>query len=267
MSECFDVLIRGAGELASAIAIRLYRAGYRIALTEIENPLCIRRSISFSDAVYDGQKEVEGVTAVRYELLKDHKNMIPLFVTEDIPDIEFASLVDARMLKRHVNYSDIMKKNIVVVGIGPGFVAPENCNACVETKRGYYLGRSIYSGSTAPDTGTPAPVLGKIERVVWSPEDGIFTTKKELGEWVSKDSPLGEVSYHKIFSPIDGLIRGLIRNNTPVKKGTKLVDIDPRNEKAYLYRVSDKGLAVAGGVIEVLLHFGILPEGNIRTKD
>ena len=259
----FDVLIRGAGELASACAIRLFRAGYRIILVELEQPLCIRRTISFSDAVYDREVTVEGIIARRLDSNNLDPDVINLVVDASIPPFPFRAIVDARMLKKKTDYSAMMKKYIVG-GIGPGFHAPHNCHFCVETQRGYSLGRTIYQGATLENTGVPAPVLGKSDRVIWAPCDGVFQPIKSLGDCVKKGEIIGKLGEQPLTAPIDGLIRGLLRSRTRVKAGTKIADIDPRNDPSFLHRISDKGLAVAGGVLEGLLHFGIHPSRKPR---
>ncbi len=44
------VLIRGAGEMASGVAHRLYRSHFRICMIEIPSPLAVRRGVSFCEA-------------------------------------------------------------------------------------------------------------------------------------------------------------------------------------------------------------------------
>ena len=250
--------------MASAVAWRLYMANlHRIFMLEIGNPLAVRREVSFSEAVHDGQKDVEGVKAV---LVKDvdgvhtcwEKNAIAVLVDPQWQSLKHLSVnvsVDAILAKR--NLGTYKSEAELVIGLGPGFTAGQDVHYVIETNRGHNLGRIITSGAAEPNTGIPGSIQGYAEeRVLRAPGDGLFNTQKQIGDSVDKDDILGSVAELKIKAGIDGIVRGLIRSGSNVKKGLKLGDIDPRGEKSYCYSISDKARAVAGSVLEgILRHY------------
>ena len=250
--------------MASAVAWRLYMANLRhIVMLEINNPLAVRREVSFCEAVHDGHKEVEGVKAV----LAENSDEVPKCWTNN----EIVVLVDPQWqsldrLSAHVSVDAILaKRNLgtrkneaeLVIGLGPGFSAGADVHLVIETNRGHNLGRLVTSGSAEPNTGIPGSIKGYAEeRVLRAPGDGIFEAQKQIGDAVNKDENLGLVGDTSVNAGIDGVVRGLIRSGSKVTHGMKLGDIDPRGEKSYCYTVSDKARAIAGSVLEgILRHF------------
>ena len=55
------IIIRGGGDLATGTISCLYQCGYQVLVLEIAKPTAIRRSVAFSEAMYDGETEVEGI--------------------------------------------------------------------------------------------------------------------------------------------------------------------------------------------------------------
>ena len=276
------VVIKGAGDLASGIALRLFHAGFDIAMTEIAVPLSVRTSVCFSRAVYEGRAVVEDVTAVlvRNEAgtreagyLLDTmppvgvlpKKQIAVFIdpaAEIVKKLRPAVLVDAIMAKK--NTGTAITDAPVVIGVGPGFTAGLDCHAVIETQRGHTLGRVITVGPAQPDTGVPGDIGGyTAERLLRSPADGIFEAVKAIGHAVKKgeaaafvrSGPCGEKI--PVKAEIDGMLRGILPDGTPVKKGMKAGDVDPRCEVSHCFTVSDKALAIGGGVLEALLRFSV----------
>ena len=256
------VLIRGAGDIASGIALRLYRAGFRVAMTEIDRPTTIRRTVAFSDAIIFGRQAVEGVTAVRTDTPQSafdalDEGLIPVIVDPACacraylnPDV----LVDAILAKR--NLGTAVTDAPVVVGVGPGFTAGKDCHAAVETMRGHTLGRAIYEGSPLPNTNIPGLIGGFAgERVLRAPADGIFRSNHQIGDRVSAGDIAGYVDGVPMLCTIGGVLRGLLADGVPVRKGMKSGDVDPRGKPEYCAVSSDKALAVGGGVLEAILHF------------
>lgn len=255
------IAIKGAGEMASAVAWRLYMANLRrIFMLEIDNPLAVRREVSFCEAVHEGHKDVEGVKAVLAQSADEIKNCWQNNAIAVLAEPRWQSL---KPLKANVSVDAIVaKKNLgtkideaeLVIGLGPGFTAGEDVHYVVETNRGHNLGRVITSGSAEPNTGIPGSIQGYAgERVLWAPCDGIFEAHRQIGDYVNKDETLGSVEELKVNAGIDGVVRGLIRSGSNVIKGLKLGDIDPRSEKSYCYTISDKARAIAGSVLEVIL--------------
>ncbi|MCR5788430.1 MAG: EF2563 family selenium-dependent molybdenum hydroxylase system protein [Lachnospiraceae bacterium] len=254
------VLIRGAGDIASGIALRLYHAGMRVAMTEIAKPTTIRRTVAFSEAVISGRQTVEDVTAQYAENHEEalslmEQGIIPVLVDPEglirkalSPDAE----VDAILAKR--NLGTRIDDAPVVVGVGPGFTAGADCHAVVETMRGHTLGRVFYTGSALPNTNIPGLIGGFAgERVIRAPADGIFHGIRQIGDMVGESETVGYVGEIPVKTTIAGMLRGLLADGISVTKGMKSGDVDPRGKKEYCYLVSDKALAVAGGVLEAIL--------------
>lgn len=256
------ILIRGAGDIASGIALRLHRAGFSVAMTDIARPTTIRRTVAFSDAVTSGAQTVEEVTARRADTADEARAILAhgeIAVLVDpgcacrfslCPDV----LVDAILAKR--NLGTAMADAPVVIGVGPGFTAGEDCHAVVETMRGHTLGRVYYAGAALPNTNIPGLIGGFAgERVLRAPADGVFTAVRHIGDAVESGEIVGFVAGVPMCATISGMLRGLLADGVGVTKGMKSGDVDPRGEKDYCALVSDKALAVAGGVLEAILHF------------
>ena len=254
------ILIRGAGDLASGVALRLHRAGLRVAMTDLEKPTAIRRTVCFSQAILFGSAEVEDVTAVRAATLGDvraalENGQIPVLADPAAdcrhwlrPDV----LVDAILAKR--NLRTTIDDAPLVIALGPGFTAGVDCHAVIETMRGHTLGRVIYDGSALPNTNIPGFIGGfSGERVLRAPADGIFRQRHEIGDLVQEGEIAGEVNGEPMRCMISGVLRGILADGTPVFKGMKAGDVDPRGEKANCRTVSDKASAIGGGVLEALL--------------
>jgi xanthine dehydrogenase accessory factor len=257
------VLILGAGDLASGVALRLYRAGLRVVMTELPQPLSVRRLVSFAEAVYTGEVSIEGVSARRVTDPSDTLRILRILSQSQVPvlvDPEASSVttlhpaivVDARMNKLPIQTGKYSAG--LVIGLGPGFIAGENCHAVVETNRGHFLGRVLWQGQAEPDTGVPDTVMGKgRERVLRAPADGILTARVDIGDLVKAGSVIANVEGRQVIAPFDGVLRGLIHPGLAVKEGMKIGDLDPRGDQRLCILASDKSLAVGGGVLEAIL--------------
>jgi xanthine dehydrogenase accessory factor len=254
------VLIRGGGDLASGVALRLFRAGFQVIITELPQPMAVRRLVSFGEAVYSGEITVEEVTAQR---AKDYEHAREILSGAQIPvliDPEAESrdhfdprvLVDGRMTKRAPDLG--MDAAALVIGLGPGFVAGKNCHAAVETNRGHRLGRVIWQGAPQTDTGTPDSVANhRAERVLRAPADGIFRTQAKICDHLEPGDLIAEIHGEAIRAPFRGVLRGLLHSGLVVRSGLKVGDLDPRDDPSCCTLVSDKALAVGGGVMEAIL--------------
>lgn len=253
------IWIRGAGELASAVAHLLYRLDHHVFMSEINPPLAIRRSVSFSDAIHEGTTQVEGITAQfcnAYQLpRKEHWTFIPLFADqpEQLLKLSPQVLVDCRMLKTGID--DLRSWANHVIGLGPGFHTSENCHTVIETMRGHDLGRVITHGAPLADTGIPGNLGGESsQRLVRSPGEGLLSWMVNFGDLVDKDQALGHLNNGtRICAPIAGKVRGLISEKTPVFENMKIGDIDPRGVTVNHFQISDKARAIAHGVLEAIL--------------
>ena len=256
------VMIRGAGDLATGIAVRLYRSKFKVIMTEIEKPLSIRRTVCFSEAIRNGEATVEGIRAVRVDDPCDawtviDSSAIPVIVDPDAkcrhamkPD----AFVDAAIAKK--NLGTTMDFAPITIGVGPGFTAGVDCHAVIESNRGHTLGRVITEGSAIPYTGTPGNIEGyTVERLLRTPAAGVFHTVHEIGDIVEQGETVAFVSGKPVTAKIRGTLRGLMADDTVVPEGLKCGDVDPRCKKEYCTTCSDKALAIGGGVLEAILHF------------
>ncbi len=255
-------IIRGAGDIASAIALRLRRCGVSVVMTEVVRPLTVRRTVAFSEAVRQGKTQVEGVRAERARDVAHaaklmEADIIPVLVDPECACISMKPdvLVDAILAKRNVGTRIDMAP--VVVGVGPGFTAGVDCHAVVETMRGHTLGRAYYEGTALPNTAVPGLIGGFAgERVLRAPVDGTFRGVAKIGDHVEQGQVVAHVDGEPIVAMLTGMLRGLLADGVVVSKGLKCGDVDPRDDAGYCELVSDKGLAVAGGVLEAIVHVG-----------
>ena len=262
------VLVRGAGDLATGVIVRLHRCGFRIVVTECACPSAIRRKAALCEAVWQDTAQVEGVTARRIAdaaqaAAVEAAGEIPLIVDEQavcVAALRPAAVVDAILAKRNLGTSRDMAP--ITVGLGPGFTAGQDVDAVIETMRGHHLGRVIRQGAALPNTGVPGVIAGyAAERVIHAPDSGAmhFVTdaagkRIDIGALVRAGQMIARVGNTPVYATIDGVLRGLIRAGYPVTRGLKIADIDPRPEQAaFCDTVSDKARAIGGGVVEALL--------------
>jgi xanthine dehydrogenase accessory factor len=254
------VVVRGAGDIATGVIIRLARSGFRVLALEMPKPTVIRTTVSFAQAIYDGTCVVEGITAAatdsffQAKTLMDEGN-IPVMADPEglmVPKFKPNILVDAIIAKKNLGTS--IDDAPLVIGLGPGFSAGSDVDMVIETNRGHDLGRVITVGSAAENTGVPGTIEGEDwQRVLRAPEQGVFTTEHKIGDLVQADEVIGTCADKKVLATIPGVIRGLLSDGLYVTKGFKIGDIDPRGDASYCYRVSDKARAIAGGVLEAIL--------------
>ena len=255
------IIIRGAGEMATGTACRLYRANFkRILMLETLSPLAVRRQVSFCEAIHEQSKTVEGIEAVR---VADDLELDVAWAAGKIAvriDPQGASLgsrrpdvfVDAILAKRNLGTS--MADAPLVIALGPGFLAGRDCHVVIETNRGHDLGRLIIAGMAEANTGIPGTIAGyAAERVLRAPADGLFTTEKEIGDPIRTGETIGRVGTVEVTAQIGGILRGLIRPGSMVTKGLKIGDIDPRGEAGYCNTISEKARALGGAVLEAIL--------------
>ena len=254
------VVIRGAGDIASGIALRLHRAGMQVVMCDLAVPTSIRRTVCFSEAIRLGEVRVEDVRGVLCDDVEAARAVVAtgavaVLVDPDatcVPALAPDALVDAILAKRNLGTTRDMAP--VVIGVGPGFTAQQDCDAAVETMRGHYLGRVYYEGSPIPNTAVPGLIGGYAgERVMRAPADGVFEPCVEIGAQVKAGDVCATVAGEPMRATIDGVVRGLLQAGVLVRAGMKSGDVDPRCHPEYIETSSDKALAVGGGVLESLL--------------
>lgn len=262
------VVVKGGGDLATGIIHRLWRSGFPVIVTEIENPTMVRRTVSFAECLYAGPYEVEGITSSRAEgagpeemlnaaraLLSE--GIVPVLVDPGAVIVATARptvLVDAIMAKR--NTGTQIDQADVVIGVGPGFTAGIDAHAVIETARGHDIGRVILEGGAEPNTGLPGPIEGyTTERLLRSPANGRFGPRRNIGDIVEKGDVVAIVGGQEVRSEIKGVLRGLLREGIEVTEGFKVGDVDPRAKPSHCYSISDKSRAIGGGVLEAIMMF------------
>lgn len=252
------VVMRGGGDLGTGVAYRLHRAGFPIIVLELGAPLTIRRTVAFSTAVTDDSITVDGVTAQRVAsvdeaLVTAQKGRVAVAVSDTLAEfpVPASVVVDARLAKRNLDTS--IDDAPLVIGLGPGFVAGGDCHAVVETMRGHQLGRVLWEGAAAADTGVPGLVGGRSsERVVRAGRAGRLEWSVEIGQAVAAGQVMGTVGAIPVEAGIDGVVRGLLADGRTVEPGLKIADIDPRTDRRACFEISDKALAIGGGVVEAV---------------
>ena len=256
------VVIKGAGDLASGIALRLRHSNIDVVMTDLPVPLAVRRTVAFSEAIRLGRTAVEDVKAEKAESMDDVRSclargVIPVLAdpeAEIIKTIRPEVVVDAILAKRNTGTSLCDAK--LVIGVGPGFTAGKDCHAVIETKRGHTLGRVITKGSAIPNTGVPGNVGGQtIRRLIKAPADGIFHPEKKIGDLVKEGDRVANVDGVPVCVQTGGKIRGMLQDGVPVTKGLKSGDVDPRGASVDHMTVSDKALSIGGGVLEAILSY------------
>ena len=253
--------IKGAGEMASAVAWRLYNSGFlKLFMMETDYPLAVRRKVSFCEAIHEGRAVVEGIVAIRVNGLDEiksawDKTQIAVMVDPEwtiIKQLRPQVIIDAILAKKNLGTN--RNESSLVIGLGPGFTAPEDVHLVIETNRGHNLGRIINNGEAEKDTGVPGIIGGYTEeRVLRAPAEGLFRANSSIGDLVKAGAILGSVNEKKVRAGIDGALRGLIRSDTLVTQGLKIGDIDPRGDQGYCFTISDKARAIAGSVLEAIL--------------
>ncbi|WP_312906752.1 selenium-dependent molybdenum cofactor biosynthesis protein YqeB [Tissierella praeacuta] len=255
------IIIRGGGDIATGIGYRLYMAGFKVVILDIEKPLAIRRKVSFCEAIYMGEISVEGVKAVLAKNLDEiyntiNRGAIPVYVDEKgeiINRLNSIAVVDSILAKKNLGTTKNMAP--ITIGVGPGFEAGVDVDLVVETKRGHFLGKVIHNGKAENNTGIPGDVMGyKEERIIRASANGIFKSYYDIGSKIEAGEIVGETGGIKIPAKISGILRGIIKEGLYVKEGLKIGDIDPRGIEDYAYTISDKARAVGGGVLEGIMY-------------
>lgn len=260
MTSKFNILLRGGGDLASGVALRLRRVGINVLITELPQPLVVRRFASYAEAVFSGEITVENVKGVRIDKIADAWDVfkageIPVLVDpyiEVLQEMQPAVIIDGRMTKRPPDLG--MAAASMVIGLGPGFIAGENCHAVIETRRGHNLGRVTWNGAVEANTGIPENVgpYG-MERVLRAPGAGHIQPLAEIGDHLEAGQPVLVVNGMTVYAPFAGVLRGLLHPSVAVSPGMKIGDVDPRDDPSFCRLISDKSLAIGGGVLEAIL--------------
>lgn len=254
------VLLKGAGDLGTGVAWRLHKAGFPIIITELAQPLVVRRTVAFASAMYDGEIAVEGVTAWRAENFDDAKKLLDDGIIPVLADPETSArecfkpkvVIDSVMAKQ--NTGTRMTDAPFVVALGPGFTPNVDCHAVIETIRGHNLGRVYWTRAAEPNTHTPGEIGGESQkRVLRAPKDGQIECVRKIGDSVVVGDLVARVDDADVIAQLDGVLRGLAHDGLAVRRAVKIGDVDPRARREHCFTISDKSLAVGGGLLEAIL--------------
>lgn len=255
-----NVVIKGAGDLATGIGHRLKKCGFTVVMTDLEVPTAVRRTVAFSRAIYEEVAIVEGITAKK---VNTYEEMEAIIQEGNIPVLVDPQADIVAKWKPEVVVDGILaKKNLhtkitdapLVIGVGPGFTAQEDCHAVIETKRGHYLGSVITKGSAIPNTGIPGDIGGyTVERIIRATSDGTFHPIASIGMLVQKGDIVAYAQEEPVYAQITGIVRGMLQEGVYVTKGMKSGDIDPRCKVEHCFTISDKARSIGGGVLEAIL--------------
>ncbi len=254
------ILVRGGGDLASGVIYRLHRAGFSVIVTELPKPKLVRRTVSYGEAIWSNSVTIEGITAHQSDKLDSVSDILnigalPVLVEPTKQVIELLEpiiVVDARMEKQPLDSS--LDDAPLVVALGPGYVTGKHCHAVVETKRGHTLGRVIWDGKAQPDTSIPGTINAQTNsRVLRAPDSGFVQAEKQIGDHVRQGETIASINHNKIIAPFNGILRGLVHSEVNVEPGMKIGDLDPRANRDNCFTISDKALAIGGGVLEAVL--------------
>lgn len=254
------ILIKGAGDLGTGVAWRLHKAGFPVLVTELEQPLVVRRTVAFASAMFDGEITVQGITARRAESFDDARRLLDSSIVPLLIDPETRArtllkptvLIDAVMAKKNVGTH--IADAPLVIALGPGFTPNIDCHAVIETNRGHNLGRVLWDCAAEPNTGVPGEIGGKgAERVLRASAEGRVSSVARIGDSVKQGQLIAHIGDSEVLAPFDGVLRGLVHDGLLVKAGMKIGDVDPRAKREHCFTISDKALAIGGGVLEAIL--------------
>lgn len=253
-------LVRGVGDIGSAVAHRLFREDYAVVIHDEPKPTTTRRGMAFADAVFDGHAVLDGVRAVRADDLERLKqalaarNVIPIYVRLWGPLLKTLGhqvLVDARM-RKHSEPEVQLGYASFTVGLGPDLIPKRHAHVAIETSWDG-CGTVIREGKSLPLAGEPREIEGHArDRYVYAPFDGIFRTKARIGDAVRQGQEVGEIDSTPLAAPLDGVLRGLTRDGVPVTVRTKVIEVDPRGAGAEVRGIAERPRRIADGVLAAI---------------
>ena len=252
------VLVRGVGDVGSAVAHNLFLAGHQVVLHDLPLPTTTRRGMAFADAVFEGTAVLDGVIAQRVENVESvsASSMILVLVSVELElvlaQLRSTILNDARMRKRTQPESQRHLAPLTI-GLGPNFIAQESVDFVIETQRGPQLGAVIRHGSVAALAGEPME-LGRYarQRYVYASLAGLFLTTRQIGDHVRRGEIVARIETTPLYAPLDGMLRGLTHDRVPVTLDTKVIEVDPRCELQYVHGIGERPRRIAEGVAKAI---------------
>lgn len=251
------ILIRGANDVGSAVAHRLFMAGHPVVLHETLQPTTTRRKMAFTDSIFDGDAMLEGVLAKKLDSFSNLRGLLisPTFIPTLVSDfyrllekLRPQILVDARM-RKHTQPARQIHLAPLTIGLGPNFSAGNNVHLAIETGWGESLGRIIERGAANPLQGEPREIDGHArDRYVYAPMAGRFVTPHQIGDMLAEGQEIARINSTPLLAPITGILRGLTHDGVPVTPKTKVIELDPRTHNAHITGIGERPARIAEGV-------------------
>jgi len=255
------VLVRGSGDVGSAVAHALFTDGYAVLIHDSAKPAATRRKMSFCDAIFDGSAVLAGIhgrlmtDVAEIASYLDSHELVPIATIDlsfVLAGIQPEVLVDARM-RKHDQPETQINLAPFTIGLGPNFVAGATVHAAVETGWNEELGKVVWQGSTKPLEGEPQTIAGHArDRYVYAPIAGVFQTASQIGDMVSAGQKVANIGDTLLCAPISGIIRGLTHDGVPVAQKAKVIEVDPRGEPTKIEGIAERPQRIAAGVLEAI---------------
>jgi xanthine dehydrogenase accessory factor len=252
------VLVRGAGDIGSAVALRLRAAGHAVVLHDAPRPPHPRRGMAFTDAFFETTCVLEGMLAKRASGVENLGRMLACGGALPVTDAPLGEVIDAlapdilvdACLHKHGTPDPVRGLAPLAIGLGPGFIAGDNADLVVETAWGESLGKVIRSGSALDYSGEPRPLGGHgRERYVYAGQAGVFSTDRAIGDHVCEGDEVGRIEGMVVAAPLSGILRGLTHDGARVAAGAKVLEVDPRGDPARAFGVGERPDRIAAGIV------------------
>lgn len=253
------VLVRGSGDVGSAVAHLLLTSGHGVVVHDVALPAAPRRGMAFADAIFDGACELAGVRGRRVDdvgALRGESGGELLLTTAPLEEVLAAVrpdvLVDARMRKRAQPEAQRGLAPLTI-GLGPNFVAGETTDLAIETQWGEQLGALVKQGPTRALGGEPRSFEGHArDRFVYAPVAGIMRTQAQIAQRVQAGEQVAAIGDERLRAPLDGILRGLVHDGVPVQEGAKVLEVDPRGDVAKVRGIGERPRRIAEGVLAAI---------------
>lgn len=240
-------IVLGLNEIASAIAVRLYNEGYAVVMAHDPGCPVIRRGMSFADALYEGKATLGGVTALSVDSTLAARFQVRAQACISVTRLDLSELlllgniqvlIDARLQVAAVT-PQLRKLARLTIGVGCGFTPGEDCDATVTVDQERH------------SDGSARRML-----LVRSPVNGRWHTPLDVGVRIYKGFPLGYLGSSIIKSPVDGVLRGIARDDIDVPAGAELIEIWTGTGARRWWGLDAHGSSIAGRVLRALQSLG-----------
>ncbi len=263
------VLITGSGDEATAIALRLFRAGFKVILAAHSKPVDLHFHRNFTRAIFAGTGQIESVTALTFSQALQQEAISPdaqlndfinfALANRQIPiilldELKRGQLIAAQyLIKLDAEIFELLQPHlpddIKIIG------TREEKDVCLWVSReDRLLGQVQYPFLERSTEAVEQRPLITPSKVIQSPLEGVFVATKEIGEHVFEREEIGKLNEIPILSPYNGIISGLINSGALVKPHTPLAEVTTGRHGMDPRRLPVEAFALAGGVLEAVLY-------------